>query len=72
MPSSMNENPPVPTVPFMDEGEPGLGRRSDLIDRQRTGTPMQIGGVPTGPAGLPDDSPENPVRDGAEPMRIKR
>lgn len=69
MPSSMNENPPVPTIPVADENEPGNGRRSTMVETSRSSTPMRIGGVPSGTAGESDDPADNPVRD-SNPLRI--
>jgi hypothetical protein len=50
--SNANENPPEPTIPFVDEANPGLGRRSGWLEQQRRDS-----------GGLDDSSPENPVRD---------
>lgn len=46
------QDPPEPSIPFADEANPGLGRRSGLIEQQRRDS-----------GGLDDSSPENPVRD---------
>lgn len=50
--SNANENPPEPSIPFADEANPGLGRRSGWLEQQRRDS-----------GGLDDSSPENPVRD---------
>ena len=48
-------------MPFVDENEPGLDRKSRLLEQQRASS-----------GGLSDDPSDsgNPVRDGATPFRI--
>lgn len=48
-------------MPLVNENEPGLDRKSRLLEQQRASS-----------GGLSDDPTEsgNPVRDGAEPFRI--
>jgi hypothetical protein len=48
---NMNESPPVPGKPLVDENNPALGRHAGLIESQRQN------------GGLPDDPADNPVRD---------
>lgn len=44
--------PEVQPVPFVNEAEPGLGRRAALLEEQRRSS-----------GGLSDDPADNPVRD---------
>lgn len=59
MPKS-TADPPEQTIPFADEADPGLGRRSGLIEQQRRDS-----------GGLDDSSPDNPVRDD-NPIKVTR
>lgn len=59
MPKS-TADPPEQTIPFADEANPGLGRRSGLLEQQRRDS-----------GGLDDSSPDNPVVDD-NPIKITR
>ena len=59
MPKS-TADPPEQTIPFADEANPGLGRRSGLLEQQRRDS-----------GGLDDSSPDNPVRDD-NPIKVTR
>jgi len=52
--------PEPQSIPFANEAEPGLGRRSGLLEEQRRNS-----------GGLSDDPPDNPVKDD-QPFRITK
>jgi len=61
MPRSDEPVPPLSVdEPIVSETDPGLGRRSPVLEQQRRAS-----------GGLSDDSPENPVRD-SNPIRVTR
>jgi hypothetical protein len=49
---NLNESPPVPPVPLVDENNPGLGRHTGRIASNRAAS-----------GGLTDDSADDPARD---------
>lgn len=52
--------PEPQSIPFVDEANPGLGRKAGLLEEQRRSS-----------GGLSDDPPDNPVKDDM-PFRITK
>lgn len=60
MAAATKEDQTAPAVPFADEANPGLDRRSGWLEQQRRDS-----------GGLDDSSPDNPVKDD-NPIKVTR